>query len=260
MDKATIRVEHAGHARIITLERPERRNAISLAMMAEICDAVSSAERDATVGALIITGGPSYFSAGADLTEAQSVSTPAEVRGYLANLHRLTETLETSAKPVVAAIEGFCLTGGLELALACDIRIGAEASSYGITSARIGTVAGAGGTQRLPRLVGPGNALEILFGAEPIDATHAFRIGLINRLVPKGAALVEALRLATLYAARAPLSHAFVKRAVYRGLDMDLASGLELEMSIVAGIYGTEDKAEGIAAFLEKRQPIFKGR
>ncbi len=135
----------------------------------------------------------------------------------------------------------------------------AEDATFAITSARIGTVAGAGGTQRLPRVVGPAHALEMLFSAEPIDCAEAHRIGLVNRRTPKGGALGEALRLADHYATRAPLALAFVKRAVHRGMQMDLASAIEFETMLVTTVYGTADKAEGISAFLEKRPAQFKG-
>jgi enoyl-CoA hydratase/carnithine racemase len=138
--------------------------------------------------------------------------------------------------------------------------VGAEGSTFAVTSSRIGTVAGAGGTQRLPRIVGVAHALDILFSAEPIDAKEAHRIGLINRLAQKGGALDGAKALVNVYAQRAPLSLALVKRAVHRGMQMDLASGIELETFLVTTIYGTEDKQEGISAFLEKRTAQFKGR
>jgi enoyl-CoA hydratase/carnithine racemase len=151
------------------------------------------------------------------------------------------------------------MTGGLELALAADLRVAGEGSTFAITSARIGTVAGAGGTQRLPRVVGISNALDMLFAAEPIDAVEALRIGLINRLTERGGALKKALEMAELYATRAPLSLAFVKRVVHRGMQMDLASAIEFETFLVTTVYGTKDKQEGITAFLEKRRPSFSG-
>lgn len=247
-----------GAALVITLKRPERRNALSRRAVTEIIDAAREGEADAAARAVIITGGLEFFSAGADLTEAIEVQ-PDAAADYFRGFHRLAETLEALHKPVLAAIEGYCFTGGLELALACDIRIGAEGSSYAITSARIGTVAGAGGTQRLPRAIGAARALEMLFAAEPIDAAEAWRIGLINRLTAKGGALAEAKRMAQLYATRGPLSHAYVKQAVHRGLQMDLAAGLEIEIELATKAYGTRDKQEGIAAFLEKREPNFRG-
>ena len=259
MGYASILVRREGPAAIVTLNRPERRNAISLQMMGEIGAAVRDAESDPAVRALIVTGSPDCFSAGADLTQAIEVKTPSDGLRYFGSLHRLNAALEAFPKPVIAAIEGFCFTGGLELALACDLRIAGEGASFAITSARIGTVAGAGGTQRLPRIVGIANALELLFSAEPIDAAEAFRIGLANRRTERGGALARALAMAAVHAERAPLSLAFAKRAVRRGMEMDLASGLELELHMVTSIYGTADKQEGISAFLEKRKPRFKG-
>ena len=260
MQFKTLKTERDGPSLVITLDRPERRNALSIQCMNEIVAAARMAESDTAARAIILTGGTEYFSAGADLTEAIKVKTASDGIEYFRRFHRLCDALESLEKPVLAAIEGFCLTGGLELALACDIRVGAKGSTYAITSSRIGTVAGAGGTQRLPRIVGSANALEILFAAEPISAEEAHRIGLINRLTPKDEALVEAKRMAQIYERRAPLSLAFVKRAVHRGMQMDLASGLELETFLVSAIYSTEDKQEGISAFLEKREAKFKGR
>ena len=208
---------------------------------------------------LIITGGPDFFSSGADLTEAIEVKNAADGLRYFQSLHRLNATLEGLSKPVIAAIEGFCMTGGCEMALACDLRVAGEGASFAITSARIGTVAGAGGTQRLPRIVGLANALDMLFSAEPIDTDEAYRIGLINRKTARGGALEQALAMAAVHAERAPLSLALMKRAVRRGMQMDLPSGLDLETFIVTCIYGTNDKDEGISAFLEKRKAEFKG-
>ncbi len=260
MSYTTIIVAQEGPSCVITLNRPDRRNAVSLRMMDEIIEAAHAAEADASVRAVLITGGPAFFSAGADLNEALQIRSATDGTRYFKSWHRLTCALEALGKPVIAAIEGFCITGGCELALACDLRIAGEGASFAITSSRIGTVAGAGGTQRLPRVVGPAKALELLFSAEPVDAAEAYRIGLVNRAVPKGEALTTAKALASVYAERAPLGLAFAKRAVYRGLQMDLESGLEFETFLVTTIYGTEDKQEGISAFLEKRKPSFKGR
>lgn len=256
----TLRIEKSGPACVITLNRPKVRNAISTEMMDELIDAMAALDNDAEVRGIIITGGDEYFAAGADLNEALQVKTAEQGMDYFRRWHRVCDALEVSKKPVIAAIEGFCMTGGYELVLACDLRVGAAGSTYAITSARIGTVAGAGGTQRLPRLVGEAYALEILFAAEPFSAEDAYRMGLINRLTTKGGALAEAKKMVELYATRAPLSLALVKRAVHRGMQMDLASGLEFETFLVSTIYGTEDKQEGISAFLEKRKANFKGR
>lgn len=259
MATETIVVSRSDAAAVVRLNRPERRNAISLQMMSEIVAALDEAECDPAVRTVIVTGGLGCFSAGADLNEALQVRSVPAAMDFLGSLHRLNDRIETLDKPVIAAIEGFCMTGGLELALACDVRVAGEGASFAITSARIGTVPGAGGTQRLPRIVGKANALEMLFAAEPIDCAEAHRIGLINRRTARGAALDEALAMARIHAERAPLSLALVKRAVHRGLQMDIQSGLELETFLVSSIYTTQDKQEGISAFLEKRKPQFRG-
>ncbi len=259
MSHASILMHREGPAAIITLNRPDRRNAISRQMMSEIMAATQDADSDPAVRSLILTGGGEFFSAGADLNEAIEVKGAADGLSYFRSLHKLTTTLESLSKPVIAAIEGFCMTGGCELALACDLRVAGAGATFAITSARIGTVAGAGGTQRLPRIVGLANALELLFSAESIDTDEAFRIGLVNRKTERGGALRRALAMAAVHAERAPLSLAFAKRAARRGMEMDLASGLDLEAFIAACIYGTGDKQEGISAFLEKRKAEFRG-
>jgi enoyl-CoA hydratase/carnithine racemase len=260
MTYKTLQFRREGAAAILTLDRPHRRNAVNLEMMSEIIEASKAAEVDAGSAAVILYGGREFFSAGADLNEAVKIATVSEALDYFGHWHQLTGTLEELAKPVIAAIEGFCFTGGLELALACDLRLAGAGATFAVTSSKIGTVAGAGGTQRLPRTVGRAKALELLFSADPIKADEALRIGLINQMVSTGDALAEAMKLAATYAQRAPLGLALAKRAVHRGMDMNLASGIEFEKMLVMTIYGTADKKEGITAFLEKRTPEFKGR
>ena len=255
-----IKTYRDGSAFIISFNRPERRNAISVATMGEMIDAAQTADQQADVRGIIVTGGKEYFSAGADLNDALAIKGAADGLAYFRRWHKLCDVFENLSKPVFAAIEGFCMTGGCEFAMACDIRIAAEDSTFAITSSKIGTVAGAGGTQRLARLVGPAKAIEIMFSADPVDATEAHRIGLINRKVGKGMALDEAKKMIKGYETRAPLSLGFIKRVVYRGLQMDLASALEFEAFLVTTIYGTEDRKEGISAFLEKRPAKFKGK
>ena len=249
-----------GASFVITLNRPDRRNAFSVRMMQEIATACASAEEDSSVRGVIVTGGPRYFSAGADLNEAMAIKSTADGVAYMTHWETLNNAVERLAKPVIAAIEGFCMTGGWEFAMACDIRIAAENASFALTSSRIGTVPGAGGTQRLPRLVGVGRALEILFSGEPIDANEAYRMGAVNRVVPAGGTLDAAKAMVKIYETRAPLSLAYAKRAVRAGVQMDLASGVEFERFLVTAIYNTADKNEGIGAFLEKREAKFVGR
>jgi enoyl-CoA hydratase/carnithine racemase len=255
----TITVEREGPATILRINRPKQRNAINLKAIDELLQALTEADTDKTVRGVILTGNASVFSAGADLNDALQIESVEAGVAYFRRWHCLCESLERLTKPTIAAVEGHCMTGGFEVALACDLRVAAQSASFTITSSRIGTVAGAGGTQRLPRIVGRAYALEIMFSAEPVSGEHAYRIGLVNKLVKDGEALAEAKRMIDLYATRAPLSLALAKRAIYRGLDMDLASGLELETFLVTTIYGTEDKKEGISAFLEKRPARFRG-
>ena len=260
MNYQDIDVKREGAAMIIRFNRPERRNAISVAVMDQMLKAFHEADGDATVFGVIITGGNEFFSAGADLKEVPALmSAPATAVEYMALWRRLHATIENLSKPVIAAIEGFCLTGGFELTLACDMRVAGEGSSFGITSSKIGTVPGSGGTQRLPRIVGNDNALDILLSGNPVDAQHAFRIGLLTRLVAKGQALETAKAMINVYESRAPLSLKLLKRAVYAGTQMDLASAIEYESFIVTTIYQTKDRTEGINAFLEKRPAKFKG-
>jgi enoyl-CoA hydratase/carnithine racemase len=256
----TILTSQDGSSYVIRLNRPERRNAFSVKMMEEIAAACHIAEKDASARAVIITGGTEYFSAGADLNEAMAIKSTKDGVDYMTNWERLNNTVERLEKPVLAAIEGFCMTGGWEFVMACDIRVASENATFALTSSRIGTVPGAGGTQRLPREVGVGRALEILFSAEPISAKEAHRIGAVNRLTPSGGALTEAKAMVKVYEKRAPLSLAYAKRAVRAGIQMDQASAIEFERFLVTAVYGTADKNEGIGAFLEKREAKFQGR
>lgn len=260
MTYTTIETTVQGPAAIIRLNRPAKRNAISFEMMDEIESALRALDRDPDVRGIVITGAGDCFSTGMDLNALKGVISSSQFLDYMQRWRTLNEVLENHGKPIIAAIEGYCLTGGFELALACDIRVGAEGSSYGITSAKIGTVPGAGGTQRLPRLVGIQNALDILFSAEFIDAGRAKEIGLLSRLTPKGEALATALAMVDVYAQRAPLSHRLAKQAVYAGMQMPLSDAIKYEAFVVSTIYQTEDKQEGITAFLEKRPARFKGR
>ena len=256
----TILTNRDGASFVITLNRPDRRNAFSIQMMKEIAEACREAENDPAIRAVIVTGGLKYFSAGADLNEAMAIKTTADGVAYMTNWETLNNAIERLTKPVIAAIEGFCMTGGWEFVMACDLRIAAENATFALTSSRIGTVPGAGGTQRLPREVGIGRALEILFSAEPIDAKEAYRIGAVNRVAPNGGALHAAKAMVKIYEKRAPLSLAYAKRAVRAGMQMDLTSGIEFERFLVTAIYNTADKNEGIGAFLEKREAKFTGR
>lgn len=259
MTFATIAFTKEGPSAVIRLNRPDKRNAINFEMMDEIESALGSLNDEADISGIIFTGGDKFFSAGMDLNTAKDLGSPKKFTDFMSHWRRLNKAQEEHSKPIIAAIEGFCYTGGLELALACDLRVASKGATFAITSSKIGTVAGAGGTQRLPRIVGVSNALEMLFSADPFDADHAHRIGLINKKTENGQALAEAKKLVEIYSQRAPLSLRFVKRAVYAGMQMSLAEAIEFEGFISNTIYTTHDKLEGITAFLEKRPAQFRG-
>lgn len=259
MATETISVSSQSSASVVTLNRPELRNAISLQMMNELIVTLEQASVTDGCRAVVITGGEKCFSSGRDLKEASSIRSVAEQAHVRQTWLRLTQTIEELARPVIAAIEGPCLTGGLELALTCDLRVAGAGATFGITSSRLGTVPGFGATQRLPRLIGVSQALDILFSADSIDTEEAYRIGLLNRKTTQGGALAEALKMTEVYAERAPLSLSHMKRAVRRGIQTDLASGIDLENALGALLIGTQDRQEGMSSFLQKRKPIFKG-
>src|SRR5262245_7141466 len=253
-------VERRDDVALLALNRPEKHNALSLELLERVRAAVGELGADASVRTVILHGNDRCFSTGMDLDDLAGISGVADTQRALAVFRDANAAIERCPKPVIAAIAGWCLTGGLELALACDVRIAADTARFGITSARIGTVAGAGGTQRLPRLVGPGRAKELLFSAEPIDAREADRIGLVNRVVPGGREVEAATELARVFARRAPLSLWFAKSAVNVGMAMPLEAALAFEIGLTTQLFTTEDRAEGLRAFLDKRDAEFRGR
>jgi enoyl-CoA hydratase/carnithine racemase len=259
-DATILHVERRPPAAVLTMNRPEKFNALSLALLQAIRTAVQELGTEETARVLILTGSEKFFSTGMDLDDLAGVASVADTQRVLGVARQTNAEIERCPKPVIAAISGYCLTGGLELAMACDVRVAAENAKFGITSAKIGSVAGMGGTQRLPRLVGPGKAKELLFSTEFIDAQEALRIGLVNKVVPAGEAVMAAEAMARVFAQRAPLSLWYAKMAVNVGMNMDLESALSFESGLTAQLFTTEDKAEGMRAFLEKRPARFKGR
>lgn len=260
MSYEQIKVQIEESAGIIILHRPTKRNALSFQLLSEVVTALTELESNEEVRGVILAGNDRVFSAGADLNEALAMTAGAELFRYNRQWRVLTYLIEHLMKPVIAAIEGYCLTGGLEVAMACDIRITSETGTFGITSSKIGSVAGAGGTQRLPRLVGPAMAKELLFTSNFIDANEAYRIGLVNKVVPAGEAVNGAKEMVNIFCERGPLSIAWMKKAVNTGMNLDLESALDLEASLSAQAFGTRDKEEGMRAFLEKRTAKFEGR
>ncbi len=260
MGENPLLVERRPPVALLTLNRPEKYNALSVELLQRLQAALQELGDDGAIRTVIVRGSPKYFSTGMDLDDLSTVASVADTQRVLGVFRDANAALERCPKPVIAAISGYCLTGGLELAMACDIRVATETSKFGITSAKIGSVAGAGGTQRLPRLVGPGRAKELLFSCEFIDAQEAYRIGLINRVVPAGQEVEAAEALARVFAERAPLSLWFAKTAVNVGMTMPLEAALAFEAGLTAQLFTTRDKAEGMQAFLEKRPAAFQGR
>jgi enoyl-CoA hydratase len=243
----------------ITVNRPDKLNALNDALMAELGLAMDEARRRDDVGAVLLTGAGRAFVAGADIGELVAQSA-VEGKARAERGQRTFRKFETSPKPTVAAINGFALGGGCELAMACHIRIASEAAKFGQPEVKLGIVPGYGGTQRLPRLVGKGRALQLLLTGEMIDAAEAFRIGLVNRVVPAAELLDAARAMLTTMLAQGPLAMAHVIEAVDRGLDMPLDDAIALEAAHFGLLSATADKAEGMGAFLEKRPATFSGK
>ena len=253
--------ETDGHVATITINRPEAMNALNGAVRRGLADAFIRFRDDADLWVAIITGsGERAFSAGADLIE-MSQRRQGEVRDGFWDPAQPSPTrgLDTG-KPVIAAINGYCLAGGLELALACDIRIAAEHAQFGLTEVTRGIIPGSGGTQRLPRLIGLGPALELLYTGERVSAQEALRLGLINRVVPAADLAAEARRLADRINQNAPLAVRAVREAALRGIEVPLDQGLRIEAFLSRIIRDTEDSREGPRAFAEKRPARFQGR
>jgi enoyl-CoA hydratase len=247
----------------ITVNRPDKLNALNDATMTELGQAIEWARGDDAVGGVILTGAGRAFVAGADISELQNKSR-AQLEKLSLKGQRVFDFFETSPKPVIAAVNGFALGGGCELALSCHVRIASESARFGQPEVKLGTIPGYGGTQRLPRLVGPGRALQLLMTGEVIDAAEAYRIGLVNRVVPAGESVVDAARaMIGLMLANGPLALErcidLVRVAMTPSPDHGNHPGFNLEAAAFGAMSETADMKEGTAAFLEKRPPKFGG-
>jgi enoyl-CoA hydratase len=243
----------------ITVNRPDKLNALNGAVIAELDRAIGEVERDPTIRGVILTGaGPKAFVAGADIGEIASQG-PVDGKARALEGQRVFRRLERCGKPVVAAVNGFALGGGCELAMACHLRVASEGARFGQPEVKLGIGPGYGGTVRLPRLVGRGRALELLLTGAMIDAQEALRIGLVNRVVPADRLLPESEQLLTTILGNGPLAIRACLEAVDTGLDLGLDEALLLEANLFGLLSGTADMREGTAAFLAKRPPQFTG-
>lgn len=260
MELTTITLEKIDDGRIglITLNRPEVRNAINPQMRDELFHLMSGLEADAEVRVIVITGSPKVFAAGADI--AAMVDKTALEQFRRASLWDLSFKMEQLKKPIIAAVAGFCLGGGCELAMACDVRIAAESARFGQAEINIGIIPGGGGTVRLARLVGLGKAMELVLTGAMISAREAQSINLVNKVVPDGLLMEEALKTARAMAKHSPVALALAKYAVQNAADGGLRTGRAIENMCFSLAFSSEDQKEGMHAFLEKREPKYKGR
>ena len=244
----------------LTLDRPDVLNAMNNAMRAQLLEIFTRLRTDDATKVVVITGaGERAFCAGADIREFLEPPTPTQFRESRKRLDFRAE-MERCSQPIIAAIRGFALGGGLELALACDIRIAAEDAQLGLTEINLAIIPGGGGTQRLPRLVGRGKALEMILTGMRVPAAEALRIGLVERVVPVAELMTAAQGLARQIADKAPIALRYAKEAVVGGLGLPLADGVRLENDLSTLLRTTEDRVEGAKAFVEKRKPKWTGR
>src|SRR2546425_1078387 len=259
MKYATILHEAADGVVTITLNRPEVHNAMNEQMRQELTRCFGDLATSDAARVVVVTGaGERAFSAGADIREFVEPQVPVRFRETRKRVD-FRQAMDRCPQPIIGAIRGYALGGGLELALACDIRIAGEDAQLGLTEVNLAIIPGGGGTQRLPRLIGRGRALEMILTGARIDAREAWRIGLVERVVPAADVLAAARELARTLAEKAPVALRYAKEAVVKGLELPLADGLRLENDLATLLRTTEDRVEGAKAFLEKRKPRFSG-
>jgi enoyl-CoA hydratase len=255
-----ILVEQADGVSTITINRPKVLNALNAQTLDELRRVLLAIRRDETVRSVIITGaGEKSFIAGADINEL-AVQTPVSGREHARSGQHILDLIEHLGKPVIAAINGFALGGGCELAMACTIRIAADTARLGQPEINLGIIPGYAGTQRLARLIGRGRAMELLLTGDHVTAAEAHRLGLVNRVVPAADLMAEARKLATTLAAKAPVAARYILDAVNKGLDMSFADAQVFEATLFGLVSSTDDMREGTRAFLEKRKAEFKGK
>jgi enoyl-CoA hydratase len=257
MAYTSILAETRGRVGLITLNRPQALNALNKILLTELIEALTAFDSDQGIGAMILTGSERAFAAGADIKEMAEASVADMMNsGYI----ELFDGLRKINKPVIAAVSGFALGGGCELALSCDMIVASESARFGLPEVTLGVIPGAGGTQRLTRAVGKALAMEVILNNRVLSAAEALQFGLVNRVVPVERFLDEALSLAAEVAARAPAAVRHAKLAVSEAFESSLSDGLANERSLFYQLFATEDQKEGMQAFLEKRKPEWKGK
>ncbi|MFJ8021813.1 enoyl-CoA hydratase/isomerase family protein [Streptomyces sp. NPDC096311] len=254
-----LRVELRDQIAVLTLDRPGQLNAVGSETVKQLTQALNDVRDNDDVRALVVTGAGRAFSAGADIGEIESFTAPGQFRAFVGRLTEAYALLEDFPKPSVAAVHGFAFGGGLELALACDLRVVERGARLGLPEMKLGVLPGAGGTQRLPRLVAPAIAKQMILTGEPIDAERAWQLGLVNELAEPGGALAAAEKLAGALTAGAPLALAAGKRLIDHGLGMGLETAIAYERETVSVLFSTEDREEGLKAFRERRPGEFRG-
>jgi enoyl-CoA hydratase/carnithine racemase len=260
MEQQVVLEERQGQVAILTLNRPEVMNSLNFAMLRGLHEKVESLRFDNDVRVIIITGaGPKAFCAGADLKERATLN-DQQVKEFILTIRNLFTNIEYLPKPVIAAVNGIALGGGTELALACDIRIASSTATMGLTETRLAIIPGAGGTQRLPRLVGRGKAKELIFTGRRVGADEALSIGLVNQVAEPEKLLDACLEMAGMICETGPIAIQQAKYAINYGLETDLHTGLAIESNAYWITIPTEDRLEGLAAFREKRKPVYKGK
>jgi enoyl-CoA hydratase len=242
---------------IVQLNRPQVLNALSFEVMSELVNGLEELDVDSNVRVIILTGSERAFAVGADLEE-MSRATPVDL--VLGRRFDMWDRIRRISKPMVAAVNGYCLGGGNELAMICDIIIASETATFGQPEVNVGIMPGAGGTQRLTRCVGKYKAMEMILSGKPISAEEAHRVGLINRVVPPESLMEETKKLAKEIVSKPPLAVRAAKEAILRAQDSTLEVGLEFERNAFYMLFATEDSREGMKAFLEKRKPTFRGK
>ena len=253
-------IERDGGVLVITINRPDKLNALNSRTVAELDQAMADAKSDPAIHAVVLTGaGEKSFVAGADINEL-SVQTPVSGREHARTGQAVFDRIEQLGKPVIAAVNGFALGGGCELAMACTLRLAADTAKFGQPEINLGLIPGYAGSQRLPRLVGRGRALELLLTGNQITADEAWRIGLVNKVIPAAQLLADAKALAQSLASKAPIAVRYILEAVAGGLEMSFADAQDYEATLFGLIATTEDMREGTRAFLEKRKASFKGQ